>query len=176
MDIETIDNLINRVNLHFDYQFEKGFTSYQFCASKKYLIEHQYCYSVGWSLKNEVHIHPSKRTLFPGAGPIMVSKITEHIEMSASSSDFDCIKKFEFKIRGMEAYYNLEIEFDKAKLSSLKSLLSLNTPKLLQKVDINSKINITGGKKELNILKQDLTSVNVISILELKGRKIIDTI
>ncbi len=176
MDKDNIEKLIARVNHHFDYQFEKRLTSYEFCATKEYLKEHEYCYSVGWCLKNEINIHPSKRTLFAGAGPIMVSKISEDIEMSGSSPSIDFIKKFEFKIRGLEAYWNLEIEFDKTKLSSLKTLLNLNTPELMKKVDITSKVNITGEEYDLNVLQQDLASINVKSILELKGRKMTDSI
>ena len=172
MDKNTIEKLIKRVNNHFDYQFENGLTSYEFCATKNYLKEHDYCYTVGWCLKNEIDIHPSKRTLFAGAGPIMVSKISEDIEMSGSSPKINFVKKFEFRIRGLEPYWNLKIEFDKTKLSALKTLLHQNTPELLKKVDINFKINITGEEDDLIVLKEDLSSINIKSILELKGRKI----
>lgn len=120
MDKETIDKISKRVNTYFDYQFKNGLNPHQLCASEAYFEEHLYSYSVGWCLKNEVNIKPSKRTIFAGVGPIMVSKITDDIEMSGSSPSVDFVKEFELKIRGLEEYWNLEIEFDKKKLSSLK--------------------------------------------------------
>ena len=171
MNQQSLGKIIKRVNLFFDNEFKTKKSSYVLCADTKYIEEHKYCYSVGWCLKNEINIHPSKRTLFAGGGPVMVSKISDDIEMGGSSPTIDFVKEFELKIRGLEGYWNLEIKFDKLKLSSLKTLLNKSTPELLKLVDINSKINIEKEKYELDVLQNYLNLASIDCKIEFKERK-----
>ncbi len=171
MDKEIIDKLVKRVNQYFDHDYKTKKRSYELCADINYLKEHKYSYSIEWCLKNEINITRSKRTLFAGGGPVMVSKISDNIEMAGSAPTIDFVKEFELKIRGLEGYWNLEIEFDKFKISSLKSLLNVNTPNLLRIVDANSKINIERKEYELNALQKDLNLAGIISKIEFKERE-----
>ena len=155
----------------FDNEFKTRKSSYECCADTEYIKEHKYCYSVGWCIKTEMNTHPSKRTIFAGGGPVMISKISDDIEMSGSSPSIDFVKEFELKIRGLEGYWNLEIEFDKLKLSFLKSLLNKNTPELLKMVDINSKIQIEKENYKLEILRKDLNLAGINCKIEFKERK-----
>ena len=171
MNQQIIAEVVDRVNQFFDEEYKSGKSPYELCANGKYIEEHDYCYAIGWCLKNEVSIQPSKRTIFAGGGPMLVSKLCDAIEMAGSSPNIDFVKEFELKIRGLEGYWNLEIEYDKSKLSSLKSLLNLSTPRLLELVHTDSKIHIEKVKYELDILHDDLSQAGIKSEIAFKERK-----
>lgn len=123
--------------------------------------EHKLCYSIDWCEKNELHLPPSKRRLYVGAGCILVSKINEKVAYEGSSPFIDWIHEFELEIQNLEEYLVIEIRFKKLKIAALKTLLECNTPELIKQVNKDSKIVIEGEGYELERLKTHLDNANI---------------
>ena len=144
------------------------------CALIETITEHEYSYSLGWCLASEKYISPVKRTRFAGGGPLYVSKISDAIEMAPSYIDDEesPTVSFELKIRNLEGYWCLEIEYQKKHISPLKYLLQLSTAELLNKKNEQGIIPIEGKKYELTPLKEDLERLNIHCALIQKERPI----
>jgi len=172
MENSLINEITNKANNHFNEEFQNGLTSYKLTALPKTIEEHEYSYSVYWCLENEAHLPSNKRTIFAGGGALMISKISDHIEMGGSSPDIDFIKNFELKIRDLEGYWVLEIEYLKSKISTFKNLLKLTTPQLIKIVKSNPMIQIEDEYYNLKKLNDDFLNANIKCNLILKERKI----
>ena len=135
------------------------------------LEEHEFCYSIGWCEKKELNINPENRRIYVGAGRVLVSKINDLVEYSGSAPYVDWVHEFELKIQNLEEYTIIEFFYSPKKISSIKTLLKLNTPELINKVNKESKIIIEGEDFELERLKRLLDKAEVPSKISLKRRK-----
>lgn len=133
--------------------------------------EHNLCYSIDWCEKKELSLPSSKRRLYVGAGRVLVSKINEKIEHAGSAPFVDWIHQFELGIQNLEEYWVLEILFLKKKIGSLKTLLELNTPELLKRVDDNAIISLQGEDYELQRVKELMDRAEIQCELKLKQRE-----
>lgn len=168
MTPEEIKSIVDRAEKYLnslDYEEEM-------CAIGVSIIEYEFCYAIDWCEKKELHLDPSKRRLYVGAGGVLVSKISDHVECEGSNPSVNWVYNFELKIQGLEEYWCLEILYQKNKISALKALLKCNTPELLKKVNSDSLILIEDYHYELERLKAFLDQAEVTNKLELRRRKI----
>ena len=142
------------------------------CALIESITEHEYSYSLGWCLASEKYISPVKRTMFGGGGPLYVSKISDAIDMGYYDPYEDSLVNFELKIRNLEGYWCLEIEYNKKHISHLKAALQLTTTQLLGEVDEKGMISREGDQYELNPLKEELEHLSINCALIHKERPI----
>lgn len=165
------EEITKRADNYFEEQREKDNTNL-FCALMESIEEHNYCYSISWCLKSEKYISRVKHTKFAGGGRLLVSNISDDIEMTGSAPNNDWVKEFETRIRGLEEYWSLEIKFEKQKIGKLKSILGLSTPEIIKKIKINSIIELEGEEFELRSLTEDLKKTNIDCKLLRKEREI----
>ena len=151
--IEGKEEVFKKVNAFFQKEFDSGEMVNLLIANS--IAEYDLCYLVGWCIKDELYKSPQKKSIHVGAGPLLISKISDHIEMSGSGSGDDFIEKFELKCQGLESYWYLEIEYNKHKISALKPLFECRTSELLKKVD-DGKITLEGESNELGRLQESL--------------------
>jgi hypothetical protein len=168
---EQVDIVVERVNSFFKKQLEQEKYNDLFCAIKNSIVEHNLCYSISWCLDHEKNLSPLKRAKIIGGGPIMISKISDDIEMAGSAPITNWIEDFEYKIQGLERYWCLQIKYDKKQISSIKSLLNCSTPELLKKINKESNILIEGEDYKLKRLKELLDKANIYNKLEYRSRK-----
>lgn len=132
--------------------------------------EHDLCYSISWCQVDERHLDPYDRTTYVGAGRVLVSKITEHVDYEGSAPFTDWVHLFELEIQNLEEYYCIEIAYEKKQIGALKTLLHCNTPELIKQVNAESKIILEKEDYELKQLKLDLDRAKVASKITLKIR------
>ncbi|WP_196890279.1 hypothetical protein [Aureivirga sp. CE67] len=164
-----LDQILERADSYFFKKNEKIDDKNLFCGMRETIEEHEYCYTIGWRLKSEKYNSRKKLTLFAGGGKLMISKFSEDIEMAGSLPDFDFVRDFELKIRGLKEYWELEIEYEKKKINAIKTILKKTSLEILKMVDENSKIIIGNEEScELNQMKKDLLEADVSCDLILK--------
>jgi len=132
--------------------------------------EYKLCYSISWCEKTQLNINPEKRNVYVGAGRVLVSKKNDLVEHAGSAPFVDWVHQFELKVQNLEEYWVLEIVFSKRKISSIKTLLNLNTPDLLKRVNKNSKIILEGEDYELKRMKNLMDKAEIQNEILLKKR------
>jgi len=113
---------------------------------EEFVEEHNHCFSLLWCVKSQEHLIWGEKSSWCGLGRILISKDGEFAEFEGSSPHIDWIHHFELKIRSLEAYFYLEIPFEKKNISKLKSAIKCSTKELLNMVDKNDKIVFTESK------------------------------
>ena len=165
------DDVLQKADEYFEKIYESKEESFLFCGLRETIRENDFCFTLDWCIKSEKYISSVKRTKLAGGGPLMISKITDDIQMAGSAPGIDWINEFELQIRGLEAYWCLVIQYDKSQIAPLKTLLQLSTPGLLQLVNQNSLIQIEKEIYELKDLENNLKKAGVDCKLELRERQ-----
>lgn len=170
LDDKVLDHVQSKANAYLQDEYNHG-NGWLFWGLKSTVKEYKYAYSINVVLKSERFIPLSKRTKFAGGAPLLISKISDHIAYGIPLEFETSVREFEAEIRGLEGYWCLDIEFDKKKLNVLKSILQLNTPELVKKVNKESRLILEGEKYELNRLKTDFKNAQVDCFLEYRERE-----
>lgn len=170
LNTDKFNSIIDRANKHFSDDYSSGNNCYEFIALPKTIIENKFSYSILWCLKNEINMPPNKRTLFAGGGRLYISKVSDDIEMAYIDPNIDFLKDFQSRIRGLEGYWILEINFNKTKLSSLKTLLDLTSIEIIKKLNKDNRIEIENNRNTLRQLKFHLEDAGIHSKLIYKEK------
>jgi hypothetical protein len=168
---KTLDKILNRTDNYFQKEFNENKNSNLLCGLRNTIKEHDLSYSIGYCLKEEKFLSPFKKSSFIGSGPLFLSKATAHIEMSGSYPMTDWVEWFEMKIQNLEAYWILEIEFVKKKLSALKTILNKNTPELLKLLSNPNRISLEDELWRLEVIKEDLDKIQINNTILKKTRE-----
>ena len=107
---------------------------------EKSIKEYNHCFSLSWCKKSEENLNRNRRTIFVGAGRLLISKDGEIAEFEGSAPGVDWIHHFENKLLNLEDYWYLEIPYSKNNISKLKSILNRSTPELLKMINSDGKI------------------------------------
>ena len=147
-----LNTVLQRANEHFQILYVMGETEYLLQANPKDIKEYEYCYSIGWTYFDQKSQSVQSMNDRFGVAPLLVSKISDDVEFGEPTKEG--IATFELNIRGLERYWSLTISYDKKKLSILKTLLALNTPDLLKRVNEKGLIIIENNEYTLRQLQQ----------------------
>ncbi|MEL6255052.1 MAG: hypothetical protein AAFR87_23795 [Bacteroidota bacterium] len=171
MSVKNKEEAIQRGNQYFKDLYNVRAYSEKFYVLENTVQEHELCFSMGWHLEKERHLPSSHWSGIAGGGPLFVSKISYHIGIAGSAMYYDDVGDFELWIQGLEAYPVLVIKFEKKKLSSLKTLLELNTPQLLKKVNEDEEILIEDEDYRLKELQTHIEKAGIICKFEWRTKE-----
>ncbi|WP_196888323.1 hypothetical protein [Aureivirga sp. CE67] len=130
---KELDNLMLRVDDYFEKNFKEDASYEQLCGLREGVMEYDYCYTIPKILTKDKYVSSVKRTTWIGTGSLLVSKITDDIELTGSAP-VDWVRKFELKIRGLDEYWYVEIPFDKRKLYKFTEIFDLSEVEVFEKV------------------------------------------
>lgn len=174
LDKSYIPHILRRGNQYLKNL--KGDDEDVLCVIPSTLEEHNLCYSVCWCNEKELNYLPSQRTMYTGAGRLLISKISADVEFEGSLPR-DWIFYFELKIQGLEGYYELRIRYERSKVSSLKRILNCTTSELLSQVDQDSVITLNleddWGVLRQEYIKNELDCIGIQNELTFKTKPLI---
>ena len=178
MESQNIDSMITKTKeeaIERGNQYLTDLYNARVYKDKLYVMEdtvqeHDLCFSMGWHLVKERHLPASSRSWIVGGGGLFISKSTYHVGMSGSGLQ-STLSNFELWIQGLEAYPVLVIQFEKKKLSALKTLLELNTPQLMKKVNEDQEIILEGEDYELQAFQPYVEKAGIICKFEWRTRE-----
>lgn len=171
---EILDKVLLRTDTYFEKQYESKEMNELFCGLRETVVEHELCYTISWCRK------PNKfkpKTGWVGAGPLMVSKISEKFELMGSSPGVDWIRLFELDVQDLEEYFYLEIPYKKENILKLKTIINCNTKELLDNVNKENKIIYTQSKiwcdyrPEFQDIADNLNELGINCSVEIRIRK-----
>lgn len=140
---EILDKVLFRADAYFEKEFESKEMTELFCGLRETVVEHELCYTISWCRKSDKYKPISGWT---GAGPLMVSKISDKFELMGSSPGVDWIRLFELDIQGLEEYFYAEVVYKEECLFKLKNILQCSSEELLSKVNNEGRIVFTQSK------------------------------
>ncbi|ARN71141.1 hypothetical protein BST91_05495 [Nonlabens tegetincola] len=144
---------------------------------EKSIKEYNHCFSLSWCKKSEENLNRNRRTIFVGAGRLLISKDGEIAEFEGSAPGVDWIHHFENKLLNLEDHWYLEIPYSKNNISKLKSILNRSTPELLKMINSDGKIILSELKSwndnytKLEEIATDLNNAGINCELEIQTRK-----
>lgn len=171
MITKTKAEAIERGNQYFNDLYNARVYSEKFYVLENTVQEHELCFSMMWHLVKERHLPSSHWSGIAGGGPLFISKSSYHVGMAGSALYYDGLGDFELWIQGLEAFPVLAIKFEKKKLSALKTLLELNTPQLMKKVNEDQEIIIEGADYELQAFQPYVEKAGIICKFEWRTRE-----
>ena len=163
-----LNTVLQRANEHFRILYVMGETEYLLQANPNDIKEYKYCYSIGWTYYDQKSQSIKSMNGRFGVAPLLVSKISDDMEFGEPTKEG--LEVFELKIGNLERYWTLTITYDKKRLSILKTILELNTPDLLKKVNEKGQIILENNEYTLRQLQQTCKEAQISCRIEQKIR------